>query len=43
MWTKIITAIIRPNLEYGAVVWSPRLKRDIEKLETEQPYDGHLL
>ena len=36
MVKKIITAIIRPSLEYGAVVWSPHLKKDIDKLERVQ-------
>ncbi len=30
---KLITSIIRPRLEYAAMVWSPRLKKDIRKLE----------
>ncbi len=33
MVKKLITSIIRPRLEYAAVVWSPRLKKDIRKLE----------
>lgn len=36
MVKKIIKAIIRPSLEYGAVVWSPHLKKDIDKLERVQ-------
>ena len=36
MVKKIITAIIRPNLEYAAVVWNPHLKKDIVKLERVQ-------
>lgn len=33
---KIITAIIRSSLDYGAVVWSTHLKKDIDKLERVQ-------
>ena len=33
---KIIVAMIRPRLEYAAVVWSPNLKKDIKKLERIQ-------
>lgn len=33
---KIIIAIIKPSLEYGAVVWSPPLKKDIDKVERVQ-------
>ncbi len=33
---KLITSIIRPRLEYAAVVWSPRLKKDVRKLERIQ-------
>ncbi len=36
MVKKLITSIIRPRLEYAAVVWSPRLKKDIRKLERIQ-------
>lgn len=31
---KIITAIIRPSLEYGAMVWCIHLKKDIDKLRS---------
>lgn len=33
---KIITAIIRSSLDYGAVVWSTHLKKDIDKSERVQ-------
>ena len=33
---KIIKAIIRSSLECGAAVWSPHLKKDIDKLERVQ-------
>ncbi len=33
MVKKLITSIIRSRLEYAAVVWSPRLKKDIRKLK----------
>ncbi len=36
MVKKLKTSIIRPRLEYAAVVWSPRLKKDIRKLERIQ-------
>ncbi len=36
MVKKLITMIIRPRLEYAAVVWSPRLNKDIRKLERIQ-------
>ncbi len=36
MVKKLITSIIRPRLENAAVVWSPRLKKDIGKLERIQ-------
>ncbi len=36
MIKKIITAFIRPTLEYTAVVWSPHLKKHIDKLEKVQ-------
>ncbi len=36
MVKKLIASIIRPRLEYAAVVWSPRLKKDIRKLERIQ-------
>ncbi len=36
MVKKLIISIIRPNLEYASVVWSPRLKKDIRKLERIQ-------
>ena len=36
MMKKIITTMIRPKLEYAAVVWSPHLKKDIKKLERIQ-------
>ena len=36
MMKKIMTAMIRPKLEYAAVVWSPHMKKDIRKLERIQ-------
>ena len=36
MMKKIITSMLRPKLEYAAVVWSPHLKKDIRKLERIQ-------
>ncbi len=36
MVKKLITSMIRPRLEYAALVWSPRLKKKIRKLERIQ-------
>ena len=36
MMKKILTTMIRPKLEYAAVVWSQHLKKDINKLERIQ-------
>ena len=36
MMKKIITTMIRPRLEYAAVVWSPHMEKDIKKLERVQ-------
>ena len=36
MLTKIIKSMVRPRLEYAAVVWSPHLKKHIKKLERVQ-------
>ena len=36
MMKKIITSMIRPKIEYAAVVWSPHKKKDIRKLERIQ-------
>ena len=36
MMRKIITTMIRPRLEYAAVVWSPHMKKDVWKLERIQ-------
>ena len=36
MLAKIIKVMIRPKLEYAAVVWSPHLKKHISKLERVQ-------
>ncbi len=36
MMKKLITAMIRPRLQYAALVWSPKLKKDVRKLERIQ-------
>ena len=36
MTRKLITSLIRPRLEYAALVWSPNLKKHIRKLERIQ-------
>ena len=36
MIRKLITTLIRPRLEYAALVWSPNLKKHIRKLERIQ-------
>ena len=36
MMRKILTCMVRPKLEYAAVVWSPHLKKDVKKLERIQ-------
>ena len=36
MMRKIITSMIRPRLEYAAVIWSPHQKKHIRKLERVQ-------
>ena len=36
MMSKIIKTLIRPRLEYAAIVWSPHRKKDIRKLERIQ-------
>lgn len=36
MLVKIIKSMVRPKLEYAAVVWSPHLKKHITKLEKVQ-------
>ena len=36
MIKKLITTLIRPRLEYTALVWSPHLKKHIRKLERIQ-------
>ena len=33
MINKLITLLIRPKLEYAAVIWSPHKKKDMKKLE----------
>ena len=35
MMRKIITAMIRPKLEYAEVIWSPHKKKHMLKLEFE--------
>lgn len=36
MMKNIITSMVRPKLEYAAVVWAPHKKKDIRKLERIQ-------
>ena len=36
MMRKISTSMLRPRLEYAAVIWSPREKKHIRKLERVQ-------
>ncbi len=36
MVKKLITSMIWPRLKYAALVWSPRLKKEIRKLERIQ-------
>ena len=36
MMKKLIVSMIRPKLEYAAVVWSPHKKKDIRKIERIQ-------
>ena len=36
MMKNILTSMIRPRLEYAAVVWSPHAKKNIRKLERIQ-------
>ena len=36
MMKKLIVSMIRPKLEYAAVVWSPHKKKDVRKLERIQ-------
>ena len=36
MINKLITSLIRPKLEYAAVIWSPHKKKDIKMLERLQ-------
>ena len=51
MIKKLIMAMIRPKLEYAAVVWSQHLKKHIKKLEriqrvateTGSKFEGHVL
>ena len=33
MIKKLITLLIRPKLEYAAVIWSPHKKKDIRKIK----------
>ena len=32
----LFQALVRPNLEYAAAVWSPYIKKDIELIENVQ-------
>ncbi len=36
MVKKLITSMIRPRLEYAALLWSPKLKKEIRKVERIQ-------
>ena len=36
MMKKILTTLIRPQLEYAAVIWSPHMKKHVKKLERVQ-------
>jgi hypothetical protein len=36
IFSLLYTSLIRPHLEYGSVIWSPHLKRDIDALEKVQ-------
>ena len=36
MMRKSLTTMVRPRLEYAAVVWSPHIKKDVKKLERIQ-------
>ena len=36
MIKKILTPLIRPHLEYAAVIWSPYVKKHVKKLERIQ-------
>lgn len=33
---KLVTLILRPRLEYAALVWSSRLRKEVKKLERVQ-------
>ena len=36
MIKKMLTTLIRPQLEYAAVIWSPHMKKHVKKLERVQ-------
>ena len=36
MINKLISSLIRPRLEYEAVIWSPHKKKDIKEIEIIQ-------
>ena len=36
MMKKILTTLIRPQLEYASVIWSPHMKKHVKKLERVQ-------
>ena len=35
-FSKLYKTLIRPHLEYGNIIWNPRLKKDIEAIERVQ-------